>query len=50
MRDRVAREFRKIQTEARGSKRSERPRWPMIVVRSPTAARKAARTGARRRS
>ncbi|WFU29278.1 phosphoketolase family protein [Bradyrhizobium brasilense] len=25
----------KIQTEARGGKRSERPRWPMIVLRSP---------------
>ncbi|MCA1399408.1 phosphoketolase family protein [Bradyrhizobium sp. BRP56] len=25
----------KIQTEARGRKRSERPRWPMIVLRSP---------------
>ncbi|MGN8547965.1 phosphoketolase family protein [Bradyrhizobium sp. 13971] len=25
----------KIQTEARGSKRSARPRWPMIVLRSP---------------
>src|SRR6185369_16193817 len=33
--DTVIAEIRGIQSEARGSGKAERPRWPMIVLRSP---------------